>query len=349
MIAAQIAREVLQTYAILLYSVLFGIPKTQWGLAWDASLRQDPKGLQAPANPSEVNTLMMPTKFWVPWSEIDPEMRHGGIPGELAEFVAPDINDNKTTQNVDQVRIFAVVRDACQSISMSPESMKEGEPRRRIVEECLRAINDILEKALDRSHSSATRTFEWCHAVPPQVTFPLSPIRFPLRNPFANEFVHYMLGTMVEIAELNCNANHAGLGINDVSKIVAPCYQWKANVIKHYFDHEVAGEISSAELDQLFQGIVRPGPVVSPPDASAQRPSDAGVAEALSGIDVIQWFPNDSDWAIFGNLERNRYVPERIYQPEGAYPSTEDVQYEHRTGPGGQPLTGPVTSGPGQP
>ena len=293
--------------------------------------------------------MPMPQKFWVPWSEVDPTMIHGGVPGELTEFVAPDIGDNKTTKNVDQVRIFGVVRDIAQSISMSPEAMKEGEPRRRIVEECLKATNDILEKALDRSSSSSTRTFEWCHAVPPAVGFALSPIRFPLRQDFANEFVHYMIGTLVEIAELNCNANHAGLGINDVSKIIAPVYQWKANVIKHYFDLEVAGEISNAELDELFAPVKRPGPTVSPSDQSAPLPDSMAVQEALSGIDVIQWYPTDDNWAVFGNLDRNRYVPERVYQPEGAYPTTEDVAYEHRVDGQGIPMTGPPVSTTSQP
>ena len=278
--------------------------------------------------------MAMPTKFYRPWADIDPDLKHGGIDGELAPyFVGPDLNDNSTTKNPDQLRIFMEVQAVGQSISMAPESMKQGAPGRRIVEEALKGINTVFERVVDVTHTDATRFFEWCHAIPPNLGFALAPIRFPLRQEFANQFVHYCIGTLVETAELNRNANHAGLDPNSAEKLIAPLYNWKANVMKYYFDLEVAGELSRAEMNDLFEGKYRPGPTVSPPDQTAERPDKAALEEALSGADVMQWFPSDADWANFARLASERYVPERIYQPEGSLATTEDVAYEQAVNP----------------
>jgi hypothetical protein len=273
---------------------------------------------------------MMPTKFYKPWGEVDPSLKHGGIDGELAPyFVGPDLGDNPITKNTDLVSIFNAVRNVTQAISMSPEAMKQGYPGRRIVEEALRGINTIFERIVDVTHTDANRFFEWMHAIPPNLTFPLAPIRFPLRQEFANQFVHYGLGTLVEVAELNRNANHAGLDPQSADVLIAPLYNWKATVLKYYFDLEVAGELSREEMAELFDGKYRPGPTVSPPDDTAERPDTADLTEALTGIDVIQFFPSNEDWANFGRLANERYVPERILQPEGSLSTTEDVAYEH--------------------
>ena len=278
--------------------------------------------------------MPMPEKFYKPWIEIDPALKHGGIAGELAPyFVGPDLNDNATTKNPDQLRIFMDVQAAAQSISMAPEAMKQGAPGRRIVEEALRAMNTILERIVDVTHTDATRFFEWCHAIPPNLGFPLAPIRFPLRQSFANEFTHYCVGLLIEVAELNRNANHAGLDPQSAEKLIAPLYNWKATVMKFYFDLEVAGELSRAEMNQLFEGKYRPGPTVSYPDESAERPDQAALMEALSGTDVVQWFPSPMDWANFARLAAERYVPERIMQPEGSLSTTEDVAYEQTVNP----------------
>ena len=278
--------------------------------------------------------MAMPTKFFKSWIDVDPELKHGGIDGELAPyFVAPDLNDNTITKNPDLVSIFSAVRNVSQSISMSPESMKQGAPGRRIVEEALRGMNTVLEKIVDVTHTDATRFFEWCHAIPPNLVYPLAPIRFPLRQEFANQFVHYGIGLMVEIAELNRNANHAGLDPQSADRLVSPLYNWKANVIKYYFDLEVQGELSRAEMSELFDGKYRPGPTVSYPDDSAERPDSSALEEALNGADVVQWFPSSEDWANFARLSDARYVPERIFQPEGALSTTEDVAYEQSLDP----------------
>ena len=244
-------------------------------------------------------------------------------------FVGPDLGDNPITKNADIISIFNAVRNVTASISMSPEGMKQGYPGRRIVEESLRGMNTILEKIVDVTHTDATRFFEWMHAIPPNLTFPLAPIRFPLRQEFATQFVHYGLGLLVEVAELNRNANHAGLDPQSADVLVAPLYNWKATVMKYYFDLEVAGEISRQEMQELFDGKYRPGPTVSPPDDSAERPDATALSEKMSGIDVVQWYPSDADWSNFGRLADERYVPERIMQPEGALSTTEDVAYEH--------------------
>lgn len=272
---------------------------------------------------------MMPVRYFKPWIEIDPDLKHGGITDELAPYyVGPDLGDNPISKNADLIRVFNAARDVTQSISMSPEAMKQGAPGRRIVEEALRGINTIFEKIVDVTHTDSSRFFEWMHAIPPNLTFALAPIRYPLRQEFAADFVHYGLGTLVEIAELNRNANHAGLDPQSADVLISPLYNWKATVMKYYFDLEVSGEVSRDEMLELFNGKYRPGPTVSPPDASAERPDPAATVEALSGIDVMQWFPTKEDWQNFGRLADERYVPERILQPEGSLSTTEDVAFE---------------------
>lgn len=269
--------------------------------------------------------MPMPKRFSKPWVEIDPSLAHGGIDGELNQFVAPDLGDNTETKNADMLKIFAAVRDFTQSVSMNPEANKQGQPGRRIVEETLKGINHVFETIVDVTHTDATRFFQWCHAIPPYQDFALSPVRYPLRQEFAQEVVHYGIGTMVEIAEANRNANHSGIDPQTADVLIAPLYYLKAKIMKHYFDLEVAGEISSSELKAMFDGRYRPGPTVSHPDESAERPDAADVDKALTGVDVMQWYPSMGDWATFGKLNEDRYTPERIYQPEAARPTTEDV------------------------
>lgn len=288
---------------------------------------------------------MMPDKFYKPWAEIDSALKHGGIAGELEPFfVGPDLNDNPITKNPDLMNIFATAQNAVRSISMHPDSMIEGYPSNKMVDEALRAVNAILERIVDVTHTSATKFFTWCHAIPPNLGYALVPIRFPLRNQFANNFVHYGLGLLVEIAELNRNANHAGLDPQSADTLIAPIYNWKANVLKFYFDLEVAGEISRDEQMLMFNGKFRPGPTVSRPDQSAERPTGADVDEALTGVDVLQFYPGKEDWAVFGRLQDTRYKPERIYQPEGSFSTTEDVAYEQAI----NPQDGSSVIGPGQ-
>lgn len=271
---------------------------------------------------------MMPTKFSKAWVEIDPALKHGGIPNELHGYVGPDLGDNPTTVNPDCLAIFMELQSVIASVSMAPESMSEAQPGRGIVEESLNGLNAVFEKIVDVTHTDATKFHAWRHAIPPNLDFKLAPIRFPLRNPFANEFVHYGIGALVEVAELNRNANHSGLDPQSGNGLIAPLYYWKSKVMKIMFDLEVAGEISMNEMIDLFQGKYRPGPTVSKPDESAERADGDAVLEALSGTDVLQWTPNDVEWATFGNLNMKRFIPERTFQPEGAYPTTEDVRFE---------------------
>ena len=290
----------------------------------------------------------MPDKFYKKWAEIDPTLKHGGIPGELEPFyVGPDLNDNPISKNPDLTNIFHTAQNAIRSISMHPNAMKEGYPDKGIVEESLLAINSILERIVDVTHTTSTKFFTWCHAIPPNMGYSLAPIRFPVRQEFANTFVHYGLGLLVEIAELNRNANHTGLDPQAADRLIAPIYNWKANVLKFYFDLEVSGEISREEQNRLFDGKYRPGPTVSRPDESAERPTDVETEEAMTGVNVLQFYPNKNDWAVFGRLQDSRYIPERVYQPEGAFSTTEDVAYEQHVSPtDGSSIVGP---GPGQP
>jgi hypothetical protein len=52
---------------------------------------------------------MIPQEFHQPWSEIDPSGAHGGIPGELGEYVGARLGDNPATKNVDMFTIFSAV------------------------------------------------------------------------------------------------------------------------------------------------------------------------------------------------------------------------------------------------
>lgn len=269
--------------------------------------------------------MAVPDKFYVPWSEIDPDGQHGGIEGELAEFVGPDLGDNPKTKNVDMVKVFSAVRDCAASLSMAPTANMEGPPVQNIVEETLRAFNWIAEVLLDRTRTQATPLFQWTHAVPPYIDFTVRPIRFPLRNPFCNDVVFHLLGMLVETAESNANALHACLDPSSSFRLIAPLYHMKANVIRDWFDQEVAGEISLDELNQIFLGVARPGPTIVPSGESHGLPDSAAVAEVLTGVDTLQWYPTQEHWAIFARKQVEIYKPERIWQPEGATATTEDV------------------------
>ncbi len=274
---------------------------------------------------------MLPEKFWQPWGDVDPALHHGGIPGVVGEgYVAPLLGDNPKTLNADLHRIFAVVRDSAASLSVAPGSDVEGPPVRNGVEEALRAYNWIAERILDRTKTVSTSFFQWTHARPPARLFALRPIRYPLRNEFFNEAVFFLLGMAVEIAESNANGLHANLDPSSSIRILAPLHHFKANMMRDYFDVEVAGEITLDELNALFEGIQVPATVL--PSSETQTPPDAGaVAEALAGVDVLKWFPTDAEWAVFGRKHTAVYKPERLWQPEGTRGTTEDIAPETPT------------------
>lgn len=272
---------------------------------------------------------MMPDKFFKPWVEIDPSLRHGGIAGELeGQFIGPDIGDNFATKNLDNLAVFQSINDVGAAISMHHEADREGYPAKSIVEETLQGVNFILEHIMDRTHSTASKFFGWCHAVPPTQLYKMRPMRYPVRSVFAQEFVHFCIGTLVECAELNRNAAHSGFDPQAADRLIAPFYDWKARQMKFYFDIEVEGELSREELNTVLGGRFRPGPTVSPPDQTTDLPDDAQLLEALSGANVLQWYPDQKWWAVFGNLNDKRYQPERIWQPEGSRATTEDVAHE---------------------
>ena len=285
--------------------------------------------------------MAIPQQYHQPWAEIEPTGAHGGLPGELTEFVGPMLGDNPRTKNQDILTIFSIIQTAAASITRSPEANIEGPPRRNIVEEVLRAMNIILESILDRTRSQATNMFEWQHATPPYEQFRLIPIRYPLRQPFANQVAHYLLGTLVECAELNANANHSCMNPNSAQRLLAPIFHLKALIVKDYFDKEVSGEISLAELLDMMSKVKRVGPVVVPSGETQPTPDDGDVAEALAGIDLLQWYPSEADWAVFGVKDAERYHAERIWQPEGAEGTTEDTAPHDATpATGGFPSVG---------
>ena len=271
---------------------------------------------------------MIPERFWQPWAEIDPSGGHGGLPGELGEFVGARLGDNPSTKNIDLITVFGAVRDSAASLSMHPQSHMEGPPTRNMVEETLRALNWINERILDRTKTSSTRFFTWTHATPPLVAFCQRPVRFPLRNEYMHGIIYHLLGELVEIAENNANALHANLDPSSAQRILDPLIHCKSNILKDWFDKECAGEITLDELQTLFESVARPGPTIVPPGLSQDAPDGAAVAEALSGADVLQWYPSEADWTVFGRKHTELYKPERIWQPEAALGTTEDVAPE---------------------
>lgn len=281
--------------------------------------------------------MAIPSKLYVAWSVIDPSLAHGGIPGELGEFVGPDLGDNTQTQNSDLKDIFTAIMTTAASISMAPEANKEGPPSRRIVEETLQAMNFIMERVVDRTITASTKTFEWCHAVPPNEEFRLRPVRFPLRQAFADRVIHFLLGTLVETAEMNRNANHAMLNPSTAKKILEPLFHVKSLIAKDYFDVEPYGEITMDEMVDMMAGVKPIGPEIVPPSESANLPSTEDVNSAMDGVNMLQWYPSAEEWVTFGRKEAAIYKPERIWQPEGAIQTTEDVANEQTTPAGSRP------------
>jgi hypothetical protein len=285
--------------------------------------------------------MAIPQQFHESWENVDPSGAHGGLPGELGEFVAPMLGDNPRTKNQDVLTIFSVIQTAAASISRSPEANIEGPPRKNIVEEVLRAMNWIMERVLDRTYTQATNMFEWAHATPPYEQFRLIPIRYPLRQPFANMTAHYLLGTLVECAELNANANHSCLNPNSAMRILAPIFHLKALIVKDYFDKEVSGEISLEELHAMMSKVKRVGPVIVPSGETQDPPAATDVSAALEGINLLQWYPVDNDWAVFADKQTAMYHAERLWQPEGAEGTTEDVApHDSTPATGGFPAVG---------
>lgn len=273
--------------------------------------------------------MAMPEKYYKPWSEIDPNMTHGGIADELGRFVAPDLGDNPTSQNRTLVTIFQEYNLSLMAVSMAPYSDVRGFPDRRLIEECLKVAQTLAERVITNTHTHATKFFSHTHAIPPTEHFKLMPIRYPLGNTFADEFVYWGIGTLVELAENNRNAVHKSLDPAASEVILRGMYSWKADVMKFWFAKEVAGEISDKELDDLFANVKLANPFY--PDVTAEKPSEGEVAEALTGLDVLKWLPEENDWTVFAQLRRRRHFPERVLQPEAAMPTTEDVTPHNTT------------------
>jgi hypothetical protein len=268
--------------------------------------------------------MALPTKFTKPWSAVDPSMQHGGIPGGLSEgWVGADLTDNLSTTNKDIHSTVYWLSQALTAVSMNPEADAQGMPGKRLVEQCLSVARTFTEMVVDCTHTHASKFFAFTHAIPPSNMFKITPIRYPVRSIFAEEFLHYGIGTLIELAENNRNAVHKGLDSQASNVILEATYTWKAGVMKYWFDKEVAGEISTAELENLYMGLTRSVP--SYPDVTAETPETGDVAEALSGLDVLAFVPTNADWTKFAELRNRRFEPEAIFQPEAARPATEDM------------------------
>ena len=268
--------------------------------------------------------MNMPKKYYVPWSDIDPALRHGGISDELGGFVAPDLGDNPSSSNRTLVGLFRHFNQAVASISMHPISDKEGFPDKALVDESLKAVQTFMEMVITSTHSHASKFFSNTHAIPPVEHFQLNAIRFPLRSQFAADFVFYGLGTLVEIAENNRNSAHKGIDPDCAETLLAGMYDWKAEQMKFWFGKEVAGEISDREMAEMYEAVTTPNPFY--PDITAETPDDEDVEDALTGVDVMKWLPTKADWTMFDQLRRRRYKPERVFQPEAVRHTTEDVR-----------------------
>lgn len=271
---------------------------------------------------------MVPHEFWLPWSELDPDGANGGIVGALDDFVAPSLGDNPRTKNIDIVAIFNAVRDSAAALSMHPFANMEGPPTRNVIEETLRALNWCMERIMDRTKTTSSGFFNWTHATPPYEAFAIRPIRFPLRSTYMNEVIYFMLGTQTELAEVNANALHSGLDPSSSHRLLSPLFHLKSNIVKDWFDQEVEGEITMTELNEIFSGIARPGPNIVPAGESQTAPAATAVEGVMSGVDLIQWYPAEEHWAIFAKKQAEVYKAERIFQPEGAVSTTEDVAPE---------------------
>lgn len=266
---------------------------------------------------------MVPEKFSIPWTQYDPNDTHGGIPrGNPADWVAPDLGDNVDTVNAD---MHSIVLKLCQfgtSISMHPESDMQGLPPKDIVESCLMAASTIIEDVVDVTHTNASKFFSFTTATPPRQVFALTPIRFPVRSEFAKDFLHYVIGSVVQAAESNRNAVHKGLDPKGANIILGPLYAWKANVMKKHFGIEVPGEISSRELSAMYDSL----PFTHPgyPDEDESVADAQSVRDALTGRDVLAWLPTEAEWSKFAQIQERRFEPSNIYQPEGRRPTSED-------------------------
>jgi hypothetical protein len=270
--------------------------------------------------------MPVPQPFWVPWVDIDPSLRHGGIPGELeGQFVGPRFGDNPTTRNPDMKRMFTVLSDATAAISMTPGAEVEGEPSRNDVDLIFRATNKCFERLADRITTSANTIFQWDHATPPSDRFRVRPVRFPLRNSIIHDVVFMFLGTMGQCAEGNANALHSSIDPRTGRMIFRPLWKIKAQLMKDYFDKEVAGELSPEEMTELFREIENAPPAVTDPGTTATKPSKEAVTEALTGVDVMKWMPDEPDWALFGQKVDSIFEAASLFQPEGAIGTTEDV------------------------
>lgn len=287
--------------------------------------------------------MALPQKFHIPWESIDPELRHGGVPGELAgEYVGPDLGDNKRTLNLDMVTVFAACRDVASALSVHPSADTEGHPVRNAIEETLKGTNYVSERILDRISASSNRMFSWTHATPPAHGFRVRPIRFPLRNSFLHNTVFTLIGTLVEIAENNANGHHSRIAPASSAAILAPLWHLRANIARDWFDLEVGGELSVEELAAVFEGVAPKEPAFVAQGDSHPLPSQQAVSDALAGIDVLRWHPTEEHWAVFGKKVDALYTAERLFQPEGALRATEDIAPESPTVPaasvpGGQP------------
>jgi hypothetical protein len=185
-----------------------------------------------------------------------------------------------------------------------------------------------MERMLDRTKTQASGFFTWEHATPPYLGFKQRPIRYPLRNIFAHTLVYHLLGDLVEIAENNANAYHSWLDPSASIKLLAPLVHVKGNIIRDWFDQEVAEEISLEELSDLFKDVTKPGPVIVPAGKSQPKPPPEELEEVLSGVKVVQWYPDKALWAIFSRKRAELFKAENIWQPEGAGSATEDIAPE---------------------
>ncbi len=279
----------------------------------------------------------MPKKFTVDWTEIEPTGMHGGLPNVVGEgWQTPDINDNPITTNTDIFILFNDLMRHVTALSIHVEADMDALPGNSLVKECMDIANTFFEDVADRTRSQAQAMFSFQHPIPPVNTFQLTPVMYPVASTFAMEFLHYALGTLVALAENSRNAAHKGLDPEAAHIILSPLYYWKADQMKIWFNYEVENEMSAAELATAM-GTVRPRRVLSTPDETDERPSAETVAEALAGVNVLNWVPDQSDWALFADTRIRRYSPERIRQPENSRAVTEDALPNSGVGQDGQP------------
>ena len=281
----------------------------------------------------------------IPWADVPEENRLGHPPGYLADRAfGLDLDGHSATHNGDMYRVYNTLCEVASAMSQHPAADMEGEPQRAFFELALAGTSAVFESIVDSVKSGVTKRAWLVHTTPMIAPLRTRPIIPGVRSFDAEEFVRTIVLTLSECIRANANQAHSGLDMQTAGMLMAPLYGWKGSVMKRLFSIEISGEVSPDELLSIMATHPQPGPVVSIPDTSAERPADADVVEALSGQDVLQWQPDSAAWTVFARNQAAGWHGERIRQPDvGAAISTATGKTIQTPGAGTQSPSGVST------